>query len=106
MGRNSNRSGGPTQALARPTQSRSLLGLPLLVVSLPLILLDEMAQWGSILRETGGPGMSGYFVVGPAIAAGYLASLPFLVGGLPWEFSDAPEAQPQPGSRPADAARR
>src|SRR4030095_883770 len=54
------------------------LGFPLLVVFSPLIAVEALTDSGSVLRE-GRPGISTYIIAPPAIAAGYLVGLPFLV---------------------------
>jgi hypothetical protein len=69
------------------------LGFPLLVVFSPLIAVEALTDSGSVLRE-GRPGISTYIIAPPAIAAGYLAGLPFLVLGLPWEFGGASGPEP------------
>lgn len=65
-----------------------VVGIPLFVVCLPIIAIEEAVGAPSAWNK-GGNSVSKVLVGAPSLVCGYIAATPFFILGLPFEFSSS-----------------
>lgn len=87
-------------------QVPALIGLaiaivPATIVSLPVMFVEETLGIPSVFSAGADDPPSRYTVMVPCVAFAYVVALPFVIGGLPWEFGDgSAPATPAPAEEP------